>query len=609
MTKLGSVPLKPNDSTVVKNPSPWKIVVAMAATIFLTEFLVMMAFQIFPFISSWLTPIEHGLLDSTLLVLLLSPLLYLLIVRPILKLMNKLGSAEAELRNIKEHVMEVVGVMVVSLDKAGCVMFINRKGMEILGRSQEDIIGKNWFDAFIPEPSRTDARTIFDHLLTSSEELLEHYEIPVTCWGGAERLIRWRNKPLIENGQTTGLLYSGEDITDHVAALEALGQSETRYRLVHNTAFDAIIVANGDDMVVDCNPAAEKIFGFAPGTLKGTPLISLMPSEYRERHENARKRFLSTGVSSVQGKVLELQGLKKNGQVFPIELVLSSFSLARDVYFTGTIRDITEKRNAERDKEALQIRLSQSQKMEAIGRLASGIAHDFNNILTVIRGYSELASDETPPESPVQARLKEVLHSIALATNLTRQLLLFSRGQSAIITPIDINKAVMNILKMIERIIGEDVTVTTELEDGLWTVTGDEGSIEQVIMNMAVNAKDAMPDGGTLTIRTQNVTISGEEAASSLEAHPGDAVRITIADTGMGIDKDVLDRVFEPFFSTKGADKGTGLGLSVVYNIIKKHNGWVTVKSESGRGTQFMVYLPVAPLHAKGMEEDGVKAV
>ncbi len=605
MTKPGTVPLKPDDSSVGKNPSPWKIVGAVALSVFTAEFLIMMVFHIFPFISSPLTPVEHGLLDSTLLVLLLSPLLYLFIVRPILKLMNKLGSAEAELRNIKEHVMEVVGVMVVSLDKAGVVMFINRKGMEILGRSQEDIIGKNWFDAFIPAPSRTDARMIFDHLLTSSDELPEHYDIPVTCRGGTERLIRWRNKPFMESGLVTGLLYSGEDITDHVAALEALRQSEARYRLVHNTAFDAIIVANGDDVVVDCNPSAERIFGYAPGTLMHAPLVNLMPPEYRERHETARKRFLSTGVSTAQGKVLELQGLKKNGQVFPIELVLSSFPLAGEVYFTGTIRDITEKRNAERDKEALQIRLAQSQKMEAIGRLASGIAHDFNNILTVIRGYSELAGDETPPESPVQARLKEVLHSIALATNLTRQLLLFSRGQTAQITPIDINKAVMNILKMIERVIGEDITVTTELEDGLWTVTGEEGSIEQVVMNMAVNAKDAMPDGGTLTIRTQNVTISREEAASSLEAHPGDAVCITVADTGMGMDKDVLDRVFEPFFSTKGADKGTGLGLSVVYNIIKKHNGWVTVKSEAGRGTQFMVYLPVQPLHTKGMERDG----
>jgi len=317
-----------------------------------------------------------------------------------------------------------------------------------------------------------------------------------------------------------------------------------------------------------------------------------MPESYRARHSKALARFLETGVSTVQGRILELEGLRRNGEVFPIELILSSFTLGGQVYFTGTIRDITERRRAERERVAMQFKLAQSQKMEAIGRLAGGIAHDFNNVLTAIRGNAELAMDDLGPDSPVRERFDEIIQSILTASKLTRQLLLFSRGQSREVALININQTIENMLNLMRRLIGDDITVTTDLDPALWTVRADEGTIEQVVMNLAVNGRDAMPDGGAIDITTENKVIGGKEAAAMPEASPGRFVRIVVRDTGTGMDSLVQEHIFEPFFTTKESGKGTGLGLSVVYGIVRRQGGWITVSSSSGTGTVFGIYLP-----------------
>ncbi len=581
--------------------SPVKLLLIMAGSIFVTESLVMLFLYAFPSLAGTReAPLTDTVLDSTLLVILLSPILYYFLFRPLIHLVDELAEAEdgfiAE-RDTAQRYLDIAGVMIVVLDAKGRVSLINKRGKEILGHEESEIVGHDWFVYFVPGRIRGSAVEAFERLKENPEAPPAYHESPVVSRTGAERVIFWLHRPLFEGGRFAGTISSGTDVTEQKKAAGALVEAEARYRMVHSTAFDGIIISDESDNIIDCNPSAEKIFGYGAGGLLGRPLIDLMPEKYRERHLQGLGRFLSTNVSAVQGRVLELEGLRKNGETFPIELILGSFKIGAGIYFTGTIRDITEKKRAEREKGLIQTWLNQAQKMEAIGRLAGGIAHDFNNVLTAIRGNAELTLEDAGDNALVSPRLREIISTSAHASKLTRQLLLFSRGEVFELANLDLNKTVEGLLTMIRRIIGEDISIAVELAHGLWNVNADETSIEQVVMNLAVNARDAMPQGGRLLIKTGNVTLGPSDAARMPDARPGDAVCLTVEDNGAGMEKEVVDRIFEPFFTTKDTTKehgGMGFGLSVVYGIVKKHGGWINVRSAPGAGTSFGVYLPAA---------------
>lgn len=270
--------------------------------------------------------------------------------------------------------------------------------------------------------------------------------------------------------------------------------------------------------------------------------------------------------------------------------VIQSFFTIRDncgslLYIATIITDITERKRLEEQ-------LFQSQKMDAVGRLAGGIAHDFNNLLTAIMGFSELILRDMNTEDPHYFDVKEILKAAERSATLTRQLLAFSRKQMLKPSNLDLNQVVQDMEKMLNRLVGEDVRLFTFLMDGLNTIRADRGQVEQIIMNLVLNARDAMPAGGTITIMTGNKTIDANTAETIPNSRPGNFICITIEDTGIGIDPQDIDMIFEPFFSTKDPDKGTGLGLSVVYGITAQHNGWINVKSTIGKGTRFNIYLP-----------------
>ena len=269
------------------------------------------------------------------------------------------------------------------------------------------------------------------------------------------------------------------------------------------------------------------------------------------------------------------------------------------VRLKGLMMDVTPLKEAEAEKEEIQAQLVQAQKMDAIGALAGGIAHDFNNLLTTIRGYADLAAQEVDEAQPLHKDLQEIQRAAARAANLTRQLLLFSRKQSVEPTLLNINALIEGLLKMLNRLIGEDITIKTDLEAGAWTVSADKGTIEQTITNLLVNARDAMPEGGTITIRTENVTLGEDDRGVIAEARPGRFVRLSVSDMGTGMSKETLQHIFDPFFTTKGTGKGTGLGLSVVHGIVKQHGGWIKVDSEPGRGSTFEIYLPASSAKPK----------
>lgn len=571
--------------------SPLRLIAIIAFSVFLIEALVMLFLLLLPGVST----ISGLLLDPAIVVALLLPILYFFLFRPLLRLMNELNLYGKELtseRDKMQSYLDVASVMILVLDASGRVVLINRKGCDILEYEEDEITGKDWFTNFVPSPVRQEEWRLIRDLISGGADVGACYENTVVTKGGEERTMLWHIALLKDGGRVTGILSSGEDVTDRKRIENALKESERRYRLIHNTVFDGIINTDSTGRIVDLNPSAEKMFGYGKGELIGADLTAIMPEGYRELHKGGIRKYLETGVKKIQGRIIEVEGLKKNGEAFPIELIVSSFSIGDAVNFTGTIRDITERRRAEYEKELIQARLSQSQRMEAIGRFAGGIAHDFNNILTAIRGNAETALEDAGGTSPLRSRLNGIVLSVMHASKLTRQLLLFSRGQPFELHPLNINGILENMLKLVSRIIGSEFTISTDLSPGLWLVRADEGTIERVVMNLSINAKDAMPSGGTLSIKTENVTVTEDDCVGLPEALPGRSVCLTVADTGTGMDKELAQHIFEPFFTTKESGKGMGFGLTMVYGVIKQHGGWITVQSEPGAGTVFKIYLP-----------------
>jgi two-component system cell cycle sensor histidine kinase/response regulator CckA len=313
--------------------------------------------------------------------------------------------------------------------------------------------------------------------------------------------------------------------------------------------------------------------------------------------ENAKKLYETfnkvyrTGepIKGFGWEVVAKDGTKLFGEV---SVSLIKDSKGKPVGFRGIARDITERRRAEEEKATLQEELRQSQKMEAIGGLAGGIAHDFNNLLTVISGNCQLSLLELQGGDPLKGNIEEIKAAADRATSLTRQLLAFSRRQVLDMKVLNLNAILRDLEKMLCRVIGEDVELVTSLDDDLGMVKTDPGGIEQVIMNLAVNARDAMPSGGKLIIKTSNAELDEPYARSHVAIKPGLYVKLCVVDTGVGITPEVREHIFEPFFTTKKKGKGTGLGLSTVYGIVKQSGGDIWVDSEPGLGTTFHIYLP-----------------
>ncbi len=251
-----------------------------------------------------------------------------------------------------------------------------------------------------------------------------------------------------------------------------------------------------------------------------------------------------------------------------------------------------ERKRIEEETARMQEQLLQSQKMEAIGTLAGGVAHDFNNLMTAIQGFTDVVMLKTDESNPIMRALKQIRNAAANAADLTRQMLLFSRKHPTKFTILDLNKVIDDLLTMLHRVIGEDIEISTSLEENLYTIRADRGTMEQLLMNLTLNARDAMPNGGKIFITTEKITVDENFCKQHPDCKSGQYVRLSVSDQGMGIQKDVLEHIFEPFFSTKGPGKGTGLGLSVCYGIVKQHEGMIEVNSQVNEGTTFEIYLP-----------------
>lgn len=398
-------------------------------------------------------------------------------------------------------------------------------------------------------------------------------------------------------------LHESENRSRRKLAENALQASEARMAGIIQSAMDGIILVNDERRIVLFNAAAEEMFGYAADQMTGRLLDHLIPERFRgllQEHISALSR--PGADAQTQGWSGSEVGLRSNAEEFPIEASISKLETPEGRFYTIILRDITARK-------LLEEQLNQSQKMESIGRLASGMAHDFNNLLTVIRGYVDLMHLNAEPDNPWVEGLKQIRIAGERATDLIRQLLAFSRQQILAPVVLDLNKLVSNLYKMLERLIGEDIALSVNLSPNLRRMTADPGKIEQVIMNLVVNARDAMPTGGRLTIETANVKLDHSSADIHLDTPKGDCVMLAVSDNGQGMDAATRMRIFEPFFTTKEQGKGTGLGLATVYGIIKQSEGYIGVDSEPGQGTTFTIYFPATEAAAEPLPVPQVRPI
>jgi len=381
------------------------------------------------------------------------------------------------------------------------------------------------------------------------------------------------------------------DITERKHAEEALRESEERYRNILANIEDGYFEVSLAGNFTFFNDSLCRILGFSK-----EEMMSMNNRQYMDR-ETAKKVYQSFNevyLTRQPCKDFNFEVIRKDGTRRTLEGSISSIMDAKGepVGFRGITHDITERKKAEEEKKSLEERLRQSQKMEAIGRLAGGVAHDFNNLLTLIKGYSQFSLLQLKEEDPLRGNIEGIEKASERAADLVRRLLAFSRRQMMEMKVLDLNALLRDLDKMLRRVIGEDIELVNVFVDDLGRVKVDAGQIEQVILNLAVNARDAMPFGGRLVIETANVEQDEAGIRSHAGASPGRYVMLSVSDTGVGMDPEVKERIFEPFFTTKEVGKGTGLGLAMVYGIVQQSGGSIQVYSEPGQGATFKIYLP-----------------
>lgn len=537
---------------------------------------------------------------------------------------QKIEESESKLLEYT-HMLELAPVL--ARDQEGRIIFWNR-GMELVyGWSKEQALGRMCHELLqtqFPEPFAE-----INRRLASTGEWKG--ELKQRTRSGEEICVLsdWIAQR-DDNGNARATIEVSDDITERKRAEDLLLFSEERLRAVVGTAVDGIITIDERGTINTVNPAAERIFGYPAAEMIGANVRMLMPDPYQSAHDSYIGNYLRTGQRKIIGVGREVQGRRKDGTTFPLDLAVSETRVGDKRMFTGIVRDITARKLAEEllrqaqndlvkanedlerrvqertadlkqanaallknieEQKKLEEQLRHAQKMESIGTLAGGIAHEFNNILNIIQGYASLIRLEPSSDRLVDESLTIIDQQIKRAVSVVRQLLTVARRAATHLEPVYANDLILAISELVKQSFPKTIEVILDLNPGLPPVMVDSNQLSQAILNVCVNARDAMPMGGKLTIRTEKVE-ENKLHALCLEASSESYVSFVISDTGIGMDGEVKSRIFEPFFTTKGVGVGTGLGLAIVYGIVKEHNGFIEVESVAGLGTTFRIYLP-----------------
>jgi PAS domain S-box-containing protein len=490
----------------------------------------------------------------------------------------------------KDAILKSALDCVITIDHEGKVIDFNPAAEQTFGYSSEDVVGRQMANLIVPPAVREQHKSGFARYLATgcASVLGKRLEVAGMRADGSEIPVELTITAIGELPQPTFTAFI-RDLTESKRAEQELRESEERYRDLVENAHDLIYEHDLEGNYTSTNKAAERITGYSHEESLKLNLKQGVAPEYLGKAQ----QMLQQKLAGERVTAYELEILAKDGHRVAVEV--NTRLVLRDgvpVGVQGIARDITERKRLEKALHESEEQLRQSQKLEAIGQLAGGVAHDFNNLLTAINGYSALALRRVGEDHPISSYLEEISKAGDRAANLTRQLLAFGRKQLLQPLAINLNDIVGDMSKLLKRLIGEDIQLVTKPGANLKQIKADPGQLEQVLVNLVVNARDAMPRGGTVTIETANTKLDGPYASAHVGVTPGDYVVLAISDTGTGMDHATRSRVFEPFFTTKEKGKGTGLGLSTVYGIVKQSGGNVWVYSELGKGTTFKVYLP-----------------
>ena len=470
-------------------------------------------------------------------------------------------------------------------DTDGYFRRLNPQWQVVLGYPLAELEGRRFLDFVHPDDVANTLEALGD---LSSEKPVTGFVNRYRHKDGSYRWIEWRSYPADK------LVYAAaRDITEGKAAEEALKRSEEKYRDIFERAVEGIFQSTPGGIFLSVNPSFARMLGYdSPEELLESSVNIADQLYVQPELRTSFKRALEKTGSTVTGFEHELR--RKDGAVIWVSTNARSVrdSEGTILYYEGTSENITPRKRAEEENARLEQRLLQSQKIESLGRLAGGVAHDFNNMLTVILGNIELMKQELPEDHTLTKGVREIEKAAVHSRAITRQLLAFSRKQ--VIEPkiIDLNESIRRTQETLVRLIGEDIDLRFNPGKGLWKVRFDLSQIDQILVNLAVNSRDAMPAGGNFTIGTENVYVDEAFCWEHPPCSPGDYVLLTVSDDGQGMDNETVSHVFEPFFTTKEEGQGTGLGLATVYGIIKQNQGFVDVKSEPGQGAEFRIYIP-----------------
>ncbi len=495
-----------------------------------------------------------------------------------------------EERDKAQNYLDIAGTMLAVVDADEKVSLINNKGCEILGYSEEEIIGQNWFDIFVPERHREEVRGVFRQLMAGEVEPVEYYENPLLKKNGEERSIAFHNTVLRDDdGNIYAALLSGEDSTERKQAEEALRESEERYHMIADRVSDVIWIMDMDLRYTYVNPSGVQGRGYSVEELMAQSIEdALTPASLEVAMTTFEEEMTAENMAAKdpdRSRTLELEFTCKDGSTRWGEVTVTFLHDAdgQPTGILGVTRDVTDRKRADEQ-------LRQAQKMEAVGTLAAGIAHDFNNILQTLIVRAEFMLMTGDFDAETATNLREMISAGSRGASLVQRLLVFSRRIEPRKQIIHLEKPIEDVRLILARTISKLISIETDVQEGLWHVGADPYQMEQVLLNMGINAAEAMPGGGVLKMAAENLTLDQQDA----ELAAGRYVVLSVSDTGTGIDEEDVEHIIEPFYTSKGQAEHSGLGLAIVHGIVESHDGFLRVSSEPGVGTTFKVYLPVA---------------